>query len=68
MDCPFCQKSTYVLATRADSSGQLHRRRKCENGHRFTTYEVLKEDKALLVNMAKVVEDYLERKRKGKQK
>lgn len=41
--CPDCGKPTGVIDSRArcDSNGpMIARRRKCPNGHRFTTYEL----------------------------
>lgn len=37
--CPSCGKWTEVVTTRGTRGG-VYRRRECENGHRFTTYEI----------------------------
>lgn len=40
MKCPICEANTSCLATR-NKEGKQWRRRKCEDGHIFTTIEVL---------------------------
>ena len=39
--CPECGKPANVLRTRAATSTRLVRYRLCENGHRFTTKEIV---------------------------
>lgn len=38
MTCPTCQKQTRVLDSRF-RDGEVYRRRRCKNGHRFSTLE-----------------------------
>ena len=40
LPCPACGAATGVLDTRG-RLGRVHRRRVCENGHRFSTHEVI---------------------------
>ena len=40
MECPECGiKKTRVVDMRPSTFNQIRRRRVCDNGHRFTTYE-----------------------------
>ena len=39
--CPVCGLGTRVLETRVDEFTRVVRRRTCNNGHRFTTLEVV---------------------------
>lgn len=39
MDCPKCHKETHVVDSREDDEHVIRRRRECESGHRFTTFE-----------------------------
>jgi transcriptional regulator NrdR family protein len=48
--CPECQGSSSVVETRA-ASGNLRRRRKCANGHRFSTMEVSADVPAKIVQL-----------------
>jgi transcriptional regulator NrdR family protein len=48
--CPECQASSSVIETRA-ASGNLRRRRKCPNGHRFSTMEVAADVPAKIVEL-----------------
>ncbi len=41
MRCPYCGAGSAVEATRSSRWGNMRRRRLCQNGHKFTTYEVL---------------------------
>jgi transcriptional regulator NrdR family protein len=42
MKCPECSMPTYVIDTRAiHEETTVYRRRRCVNGHRFTTHEIL---------------------------
>lgn len=62
MKCPECGAESGVSETRETASG-LRRRRKCEAGHRFTTYEVLgvdptsmRDGRAIVVSTSKLEE------------
>jgi transcriptional regulator NrdR family protein len=46
MKCPVCKTYTEVLETRMRSDGVKRRRYLCANLHRFTTLELIVEDKA----------------------
>ena len=48
MKCPACKAYTEVLETRTRADGVTRRRYMCANLHRFTTLEVIIEDKAKL--------------------
>lgn len=48
MKCPVCKAWTEVLETRKRSDGVTRRRYLCANMHRFTTLEVIVEDKKRL--------------------
>jgi transcriptional regulator NrdR family protein len=39
MKCPYCDSWSDVLQTRDSAAGGLRRRRRCANGHRFSTTE-----------------------------
>lgn len=39
MKCPRCQSDSRVKNSRETDGGMTRRRRVCENGHRFTTWE-----------------------------
>jgi transcriptional regulator NrdR family protein len=39
MKCPHCQRDTFVKDSRPSEDGIIRRRRVCENGHRFMTFE-----------------------------
>lgn len=42
MPCPRCDGSTFVADSRSVGGGTvIRRRRECENGHRFTTEEIV---------------------------
>jgi len=43
LPCPQCHRQTKVIDSR-ESGDRLRRRRVCELGHRFTTYERIEED------------------------
>jgi transcriptional regulator NrdR family protein len=45
MKCPVCKTFTEVLETRTRADGVTRRRYLCANLHRFTTLEVIIEDK-----------------------
>ena len=48
MKCPVCTTYVEVLETRARADGVTRRRYLCANMHRFTTLEVIVEDKSKL--------------------
>lgn len=48
MKCPVCKAWTEVLETRKRADGVTRRRYVCANTHRFTTLEVIVEDKSKL--------------------
>lgn len=39
MICPLCQSDTRVVDSRLQDGNVIRRRRECEAGHRFTTWE-----------------------------
>lgn len=41
MRCPQCGSTTQVYDSRPTVDGSVHRRRRCENEHRFSTREVM---------------------------
>lgn len=43
MKCPHCGATSQVFDSRPTVDGSVHRRRRCENDHRFSTREVLVE-------------------------
>ena len=43
MDCPFCNGTTYVIASEKSLNGVI-RRRKCSKNHRFNTLEAMAPD------------------------
>jgi transcriptional regulator NrdR family protein len=45
MKCPQCNTYTEVLETRTRTDGVVRRRYMCANMHRFTTLEVVVEDR-----------------------
>lgn len=47
MRCPTCGADSGVSETRETVSG-MRRRRRCVNGHRFTTYEIIAADPAAM--------------------
>lgn len=45
MNCPECDKETYVIDSRPRAKGTIYRRRDCSScGHRFSTYELPETD------------------------
>jgi len=52
MKCPACKAWTEVLETRKRTDGVKRRRYECANLHRFTTLEVIVEDKKQLEKKA----------------
>lgn len=48
MKCPVCKTYTEVLETRQRGDGVTRRRYECANTHRFTSLEVVIEDKKTL--------------------
>jgi transcriptional regulator NrdR family protein len=48
--CPECQGGSSVIETRA-ANGNLRRRRKCAQGHRFSTIEVAADVSAKIVQL-----------------
>ena len=48
MKCPVCKTYTEVLETRQRADGVTRRRYECANTHRFTSLELVIEDKKTL--------------------
>lgn len=44
-ECPICrQRASNVIDSRRANNGQVRRRRECECGHRYTTFELVAVD------------------------
>ena len=59
MKCPYCQSDTRVVETTYRVDGTTRRRRFCEKGHRFSTWQAPGEKE-------KLGEDYQPSRARGK--
>ncbi len=57
--CPVCMGNTKVIDSRSTGDHSIRRRRKCVNGHRFTTFEVLSNEADQLDMLEKAEKELL---------
>jgi len=54
MNCPVCQSDTSVKDSRAMDGKTIRRRRVCDSGHRFNTWEVTADASGVIEAMRRV--------------